>query len=82
MQRVLIADDQVPDSKLSSDEEIRDHYTKLYKDREFAEGFVFIRKLINLLRARGYSVDCADTPAKVIDLVKNETYDVVVLDLG
>ncbi len=82
MQRVLIADDQVPDSKLSSDEEIRDHYTKLYKDTEFAEGFVFIRKLINLLRARGYSVDCADTPAKVIDLVKNETYDVVVLDLG
>ena len=82
MQRVLLADDQVPDSKLSSDEEIRHHYTTLYKDKEFAEGFVFIRKIINLLKARGYHVDSADTPAKVLDLVKRETYNVVILDLG
>jgi hypothetical protein len=82
MQRLLIADDQVPDSNLSSENEIRDHYARLYRDQGFAEGFVFLRKLINLLRARGYNVDCANTPDKVIDLVKTETYNVVVLDLG
>ena len=82
MHRLLIADDQVPDSSLSSEEEIRNYYLKLYKDSGFAEGFVFMRKLIKLARERGYEVDCVSTPPKVIDLVKKETYEVVVLDLG
>ena len=82
MHRLLIADDQVPDSSLSSEEEIRNHYLKLYKDSGFAEGFVFMRKLIKLAGERGYKVDCASTPSEVIALVKKETYDVVVLDLG
>lgn len=82
MKRILLADDQVPDIKLSSDDQIRDHYTSLYKDKGFAEGFVFIRNITNLLKTRGYHVDLADNPRDVLDLVKAETYDVVVLDLG
>jgi CheY-like chemotaxis protein len=82
MQKMLIADDQVPNGNLSSEADIRDHYGRLYGDPGFAEGFVFIRRLINLLRTRGYSVDSANTPDRVIELAKNETYNLVVLDLG
>ncbi len=88
MPRVLFADDQIPDSTLfsCSDDEIRDHYTKLYRKEkfaeEFAEGFVFMRRLVNLLKSRGYQVDTADTPATVSDLAKRTTYSVIVLDLG
>jgi CheY-like chemotaxis protein len=81
MQRVLVADDQLPNSRLVSDQAIRNRYTKLYNDTEFAEGFVFLRKVVTLLKARGYSVDSASTPDQLRALVKNNAYDVVVMDL-
>jgi CheY-like chemotaxis protein len=82
MQRILIADDQVPDSKCSSEEEIRNYYSKKYKEIGFAEGFVFVRRLINLLKSRGYQVDSANTPEIALELVSKETYSIVILDLG
>ena len=86
MPRVLIADDQIPDNELLSDQDVRDHYSTLYGQdadgREFIEGFVFLRKLTLLLRDRGYDVDCANTPAAVLHLATHNTYDAIILDLG
>jgi len=82
MFRLLIADDQVPDSKLGSEREVRDHYLERYRDPGFSEGFVFIYRLVNFLKENNYKVDVADTPAAALELVKKYTYDVIVLDLG
>jgi len=82
MYRLLIADDQVPDSNLSSDQEIKEHYMRRYQDSGFAAGFVFMYNLMNLLKTQGYEVDSANTPAKAIELVKRSSYDVIILDLG
>jgi CheY-like chemotaxis protein len=82
MTRILIADDQVPDSTLSSENEVRDHYMALYQDPEFAMGFVFLRRLILLLRERAYELDCANTPDAARDFAKRNTYDAIILDLG
>ena len=82
MFRLLIADDQVPDSNLASEQEVLEHYSKRYKDSGFAAGFVFIYKLMKFLKAQNYEVDSANTPSKAIELVKRRTYDVIILDLG
>jgi hypothetical protein len=82
MFRLLIADDQVPDSNLASEQEVLEHYSKRYKDSGFAAGFVFIYKLMKFLKAQNYEVDSANTPSKAIELVKSRTYDVIILDLG
>src|SRR5438067_1527379 len=71
MARLLIADDQVPDRKFLSDQEIRDHYLRALGGQQhakFVEGFVYLRGLIRLLGDNGYEVDCATTPEVVIDL--------------
>ncbi len=81
MYRVLIADDQVPDNSLSSEEDVKTHYLNQY-DQEFAKGFVFLYKLAKLLKSRGYEVDCANNPAKLRRLIEKENYNAVVLDLG
>jgi hypothetical protein len=86
MSRLLIADDLIPDSKLSSDKEVYDHYSTVFKDdphvRELADWFVFFRRLVLLFRERGCDVDTANTPASALDLAKRHTYDAIVLDLG
>jgi CheY-like chemotaxis protein len=81
MARLLIADDQIPESNLSSEQEIMDEYTKRY-DAGFAAGFVFMHSLVRMLKDEGYEVDCANTPSKAIELAKKYKYDVIVLDLG
>jgi CheY-like chemotaxis protein len=81
MYSVLIADDQIPDSKFSSEQEIRDEYTKRY-DANFAAGFVFMHNLTRMLKNEGYEVDCANIPSQATDLAKRKQYDVIVLDLG
>jgi hypothetical protein len=40
MYRLLIADDQAPDSDLSSENEVMDLYSSRYQDSGFAAGFV------------------------------------------
>jgi CheY-like chemotaxis protein len=86
MTRLLIADDQIPNTDLSSEKEVRDCYLKIYPhaddDDDFAEGFVFFHRLIHLLRERAYEVDCASTPAAALEFAKRNTYDAVILDLG
>jgi hypothetical protein len=86
MARLLIADDQVPDSNLASDKEVRDHYIAVHQNdelaEEFAEGCVSLRRLILLLEDRAYKVDCANTPDAALDLAKRNTYDAIILDLG
>src|SRR2546423_10800041 len=86
MTRILIADDLIPERSFSSDQEVRNHYLMKYKDDrnavELAEWFVFFRKLMLLLRERGYEVDGANTPVTALDFVKRNTYDAIVLDLG
>ena len=83
MFRLLIADDQVPDSNLASEQEVLEHYSKRYPDdSEFADGFVFIYKLIRTLKEQNYEVDSANTPARAYELVKSNIYNVIVLDLG
>jgi CheY-like chemotaxis protein len=82
MSTLLIADDQIPDSNLRSEQEIRDKYTKQYGDAEFAAGFVFMHDVIKMLKEDGYEVDCANTPCKMTELVEKKQYDVIVLDLG
>ncbi len=82
MSRVLIADDMVPDRGLTSVEEVRAHYSRLYPGEDFADGAAFVYGLLNLLRSEGYTVDLANTPAQASRLVGSKTYDVIVLDLG
>jgi len=82
MFRLLIADDQIPDSNLSSEEDIREHYSKLYQSKGFVEGFVFMYNLIHFLKEYNYVVDCANNRSMAITLVKTKTYDVIILDLG
>ena len=84
MARLLIADDQVPESKFSSNQEIRDYYLSALgqQNAKFVEGFVYLRGLIRLLGDNGYEVDCATTPEVVIDLTKRHIYDAIILDLG
>jgi hypothetical protein len=86
MARLLIADDLIPDRELSTDQEVRDKYTRLYSNDanvlELVEWFLFSRQLIIYLHDRGYDVDCANTRAHALNLVKRNTYDVIVLDLG
>jgi CheY-like chemotaxis protein len=78
---VLIADDMVPDRSLTSEENVREHYSSLYPGTEFADGAVFVYKLLNLLRSEGYSVDLANTRADALRLAASESYDVIILDL-
>jgi CheY-like chemotaxis protein len=82
MYRVLIADDQVPDKDLKSEQEVLEHYTKLYSDANFAAGFGFMYRVVKLLRDQGYAVDCANTPDEAVRRASAETYSVIVLDLG
>jgi CheY-like chemotaxis protein len=86
MTRILIADDQIPEGKLKSENEVRDYYMALHKDSplatEFAEGCVFFHRLIIQLRDRAYEVDCANTPEAARDFVRCKTYDAIILDLG
>jgi CheY-like chemotaxis protein len=86
MIRLLIADDQVPDTTLSSDQKIRERYSALYHDDpnrdDIVEWTLFLRKLVHLLQAQAYQVDCANTPRAVLDLTKRNTYDAIILDLG
>jgi hypothetical protein len=82
MYRLLIADDQVPDSDLSSEKEVMDHYSNRYQDSGFAAGFVFIYKLMNFLKSQGYEIDSANTPSKAIELAQKGGYHVIILDLG
>lgn len=86
MYRVLIADDQAPDSSLTSEQEVLAHYSSLYQDTqfaaEFAAGCAFMYRLMNLLRSQGYRVDHANTPAEALRLAAAESYNVIVLDLG
>ena len=71
MTRILIADDLIPERSFLSDQEVRNHYLMKYKDDrnavELAEWFVFFRKLMLLLRERGYEVDGANTPVTALD---------------
>lgn len=82
MYRLLIADDQIPDCNLASEQEISDEYTKRYSDPSFAAGFVFMHNLIRMLKNEGYQVDCANNPSAAVNLAKKNQYDVIVLDLG
>jgi CheY-like chemotaxis protein len=82
MYRVLIADDQVPDSNLKSEQEVLAHYSSLYQDTKFGAGFAFMYRLMNLLRSQGFRVDQANTPAEALRLATSESYNVIVLDLG
>ena len=96
MTLVLLADDQAPDPKLGhlSDAELRRHCLEEYKDllaeekisdagkADFAEGFVFFRKLVNQLLEEGYAVDCVTSPEEAIEKAKSNVYDVIILDLG
>jgi CheY-like chemotaxis protein len=98
MIRVLLADDQAPDPKMSdlSDAELRQRCLEEYSDLleqekvpntkwpDFAEGFVFLRKLVNQLRDEAYSVDCANTPQEACDQCSkaDNVYNVIILDLG
>jgi CheY-like chemotaxis protein len=82
MVRVLFADDQVPDAKLVSDDQIRSHYAKLYPNPpDFADGFVFMRHMVKRLQDEAYEVAAAATPNEVRRLIRDRAYDVVVLDL-
>ena len=82
MSIVLIADDQVPKGDLGSEDEIRRYYLDEYKDPEFAEGFVFLYKMIRTLKSQGYKVDAVSRPGDVLKSVQSEQYDAIVLDLG
>jgi CheY-like chemotaxis protein len=82
MKKILIADDQVPRGDLHTKEAIRSYYSKEYNDPEFADGFVFLYKMIKTLKARGYSVDAVNNPKAVLKAVRKEQYDAIVLDLG
>jgi CheY-like chemotaxis protein len=96
MTRVLLADDQAPDPKMRhlSDAELRQRCLEEYKDllvevevpdtekENFADGFVFLRKLVNQLQERGYTVDCATSPEEAVEKAKSNVYDAIILDLG
>jgi CheY-like chemotaxis protein len=86
MTRVLLADDQAPDPKMDhlSDAELGQHYLEKYKDREFAEGFVFLRELVKKLGEHGYKVDCVNTPEEAVKQCadRGNIYDAIILDLG
>lgn len=82
MHRVLIADDMAPDSSLTSEEKVSEYYSRLHPGTDFADGCVFLYRLLNLLRNQGYSIDIANTPADALRLAASESYDVIVLDLG
>jgi CheY-like chemotaxis protein len=82
MSKVLIADDQVPKSDLGSEDEVRRHYLGEHKDPDFAEGFVFLYKMIRTLKTQGFEVDGANRPSDVLKALETGQYDVIVLDLG
>jgi len=82
MYKVLIADDQVPESNLTSEDEVRNYYVQKYKDIGFAEGFVFLYKMIKTLKAQGYEVDSVNKPDDIDNIKDIEKYNAIVLDLG
>jgi CheY-like chemotaxis protein len=82
MSKVLIADDQVPKGDLGSEDEIRRYYLDEHKDPGFAEGFVFLYKMMRTLKSQGYKVVAVNRPGDVLKAVESGQYDAIVLDLG
>lgn len=81
MSRLLIADDQIPDKSLTSEEMVMSYYLDQY-DEKFAKGFVFLYQLAKRLKSRGYQVDCTNNLSELRRLIGKETYNAIVLDLG
>lgn len=82
VKRILLADDQVPDSVLRTRDAVRDFYTKKYRDPEFAQGFVFLFDLIAELRDNAYQVVAVNDIESIESAVATGEFDAIVLDLG
>lgn len=81
-ERILVADDQVPDSSLTSEQKVLEFYRNKYNDAAFAQGFVFLYKFIKTLKSRGYKVDATNTYTEIQGYLKSNVYNVIILDLG
>jgi len=90
MKKILLADDQIPDDKFKTNNEILEKYRKVWNeehkvwedDLNFANGFVFMKKMIGVLRDDGYDVTIVNKAKEIIPAVKKRKVDCVVLDLG
>jgi hypothetical protein len=82
MLRVLIADDQIPEESVSDSEVLvwaRENYPKAHNG--FINAFAVMRQAVNTLRD-GYDVKVARRYREALSLIKEETFDVAIVDLG
>jgi CheY-like chemotaxis protein len=82
MLRVLIADDQIPDDDVP-DGDVLTWAQQQYPDfgRGFQEACVVMRRAVNTLRD-GCSVTVARRFADALELIRRETFDLAIIDLG
>lgn len=82
MLRVLIADDQIPDEHVSDSQILswaRENYPKAHDG--FINAFAVMRQAVNTLRD-GCDVKVARRYREVLSLIKQERFDVAIVDLG